>query len=260
MLIYLIVVGAAAGFFAGMFGIGGGAIVIPVLIHIYNDSGIDPTEAIRLAFGTSLAAMAFTGFSSFVCHRRQGNVDSVWIRKLVFPAGLGALVGAVFARHVPGVWLAICLSVMLGYFGVKLLMSRNPVCKESPLFVRFHQVAGLLSGVAYSLAGMGGASVVTFYLSSVGLPLKKAIGTSTGVILPISVGAIVGFGITAGWPHDWRWGYIDLYALPILGAFAIVFSRFGVKAASVLPTQYLRRFFGAFMLALAAKTLLTIGI
>lgn len=260
MLIYLIAVGATAGFFAGMFGIGGGAIVIPVLIHIYKDGGIDPTEAIRLAFGTSLAAMAFTGLSSFVGHRKQGNVDAVWIRKLVLPAGLGALAGAVFARHVPGMWLAICLSAMLAYFGAKLLIPGNPVCKESSLFVRFHHLAGLLSGVAYSLAGMGGASVVTFYLSSVGLPLKKAIGTSTGVILPISVGAIIGFGITAGWPHDWRWGYIDLYALPILGAFAIVFSRLGVKTASVLPTQYLRKFFGVFMLVLAAKTILTIGI
>jgi uncharacterized membrane protein YfcA len=255
MLLALIGGGAAAGFLAGMFGIGGGAIVIPVLIYIYKFEGINSTEAIRFAFGTSLATMAFTGLSSFLSHRQRGNVNAVWFKKLFFPAGIGATIGAVFATRIPGVWLAVGLSIMLAYFGLKLLVQREQTSTESQLFIRFPYLAGLFSGVTYSMAGMGGASVITFYLINVGLPLRVAIGTATGVILPTSIGAIMGFGVTAGWPHHWRWGYIDLYALLIMSICSIVAAKLGVKAASALPVSQLRKAFGIFMLGLALKTL-----
>ena len=255
MFLGLIGGGAAAGFLAGMFGIGGGAIVIPVLIYIYKLEGMNATEAIRFAFGTSLATMAFTGLSSFLSHRQRGNVDALWFRKLFFPAGVGAAAGAVLAARIPGAWLAVALSIMLAYFGLKLLVQREQASAESPRFIRFHYMAGLFSGATYSLAGMGGASVITFYLINVGLPLRVAIGTATGVILPTSVGAILGFGITAGWPHDWHWGYIDLYALLVMSVCSIVASKLGVKAAAALPVSQLRKAFGLFMLGLALKTL-----
>lgn len=254
MLFNLILAGAAAGFLAGMFGIGGGAIVIPVLIYLYKGAGMDATEAIRLAFGTSLATMAFTGLSSFLSHWQRGNVDVAWLKKLFVPAGLGATAGALVAARLPGGWLALGLSLMLGYFGLKLLVQREQAGTASPVFLRYHAVAGALSGVAYSLAGMGGASVVTFYLTKVGLPIRKAIGTATGVILPISLGAIIGFGVTAGAPHAWRWGYIDLYALVVMSICSVVASKLGVKAAAVLPTPILRKLFGVFMVGLASKT------
>lgn len=258
MLFPIIAGGIAAGFLAGMFGIGGGAIVIPLLIHIYKSNGMDVTEAVRFAFGTSLATMAFTGLSSFLSHRQRGNVDYVWLKRLFFPAGIGAGIGAVLAARIPGIWLAGGLSIMLAYFGVKLLVQQEETSPESPLFVRFHSLAGFFSGAAYSLAGMGGASVITFYLTNVGVPIRKAIGTATGVILPISVGAIVGFGITAGWPHDWRWGYIDLHALLVMSICSIIAAKLGVKAAAALPTRQLRKVFGVFMFALAAKTMFTV--
>lgn len=87
MLFLFLLAGLTAGFFAGMFGIGGGAIVIPILVHVYRDAGMDMTEAIRLAFGTSLATMAFTGLSSYLSHRQRGNVDGAWLRKLMLPSG-----------------------------------------------------------------------------------------------------------------------------------------------------------------------------
>ena len=258
MLLTFILGGLAAGFLAGMFGIGGGAIVIPVLIHIYKTNGMESTEAIRLAFGTSLATMAFTGISSFLSHKKHGNVDFIWFKKLFLPAGVGAFFGAILAARLPGAWLAVGLSMMLGYFGIKLLVQREQASTNSPLFTRFSHVAGFFSGATYSLAGMGGASVMTFYLTKVGLPLRAAIGTATGVILPISVGAIIGFGITAGSPHAWRWGYIDLYALLIMSVCSIVASKLGVKASAALPTAQLRKVFGLFMFGLAIKTLLAV--
>jgi len=258
MLFNLILIGMAAGFLAGMFGIGGGAIVIPVLIYIYKSGGMDATEAIRLAFGTSLATMAFTGLSSFLSHWQRGNVDVSWLKKLFLPAGLGATAGALLAARMPGAWLALGLSLMLAYFGLKLLLQREQTSSATPQFLRFHMLAGVLSGVAYSLAGMGGASVVTFYLCNVGLSLRKAIGTATGVILPISLGAIVGFGVTAGSPHDWRWGYIDLYAMLVMSICSVVASKLGVKAAALMPTPLLRKVFGVFMVGLAAKTVYSV--
>lgn len=258
MLFHLILVGSAAGFLAGMFGIGGGAIVIPVLIYLYKSGGTETTEAIRLAFGTSLATMAFTGLSSFLSHWQRDNIDLSWLKKLFFPAGLGATAGALLAARIPGAWLALGLSLMLAYFGVKLLMQQEQSTTASPRFLHFHALAGLLSGIAYSLAGMGGASVITFYLSHVGLSLRKAIGTATGVILPISLGAIIGFGITAGSPHDWRWGYIDLYALLTMSVCSIIASKFGVKTATLLSTPLLRKAFGVFMVGLAIKTIYTV--
>lgn len=258
MLFNLILVGSAAGFLAGMFGIGGGAIVIPVLIYMYKGGAMDATEAIRLAFGTSLATMAFTGLSSFLSHWQRDNVDFAWLKKLFLPAAIGATAGALVAARIPGAWLALGLSLMLAYFGVKLLMQREQTSSSSPLFERFHLVAGLVSGLAYSLAGMGGASVITFYLSHVGLPIRKAIGTATGVILPISLGAIIGFGVTAGAPHGWRWGYIDLYALLVMSICAVLCSKLGVKAGALMPTPLLRKVFGLFMVALAGKTMYTV--
>jgi uncharacterized protein len=258
MLLPLLFGGIAAGFLAGMFGIGGGAIIIPVLIEIYKSSGMDSTEAIRLAFGTSLATMMFTGLSSFLSHHRNDNVDTTWVKRLFFPAGAGAAAGALLAARIPGTWLAAGLAVMLAYFGIKLLLQREAKSSESPVFVRLYMLAGLFSGATYSLAGMGGASVITFYLTHVGLPLRRAIGTATGIILPISLGAILGFGMTAGMPGHWRWGHIDLYALLVMGITSVVASKLGVKAAAALPTLHLRKLFGVLMLALASKTLLEI--
>jgi len=250
--------GAAAGFLAGMFGIGGGALVIPILLYIYRDAGLDSTEGIRLAFGTSLAAMAFTGLSSYLSHRRHANVDTAWLRKLFWPAGIGATCGAVLASHIPGIWLALGLSAMLAWFGAKLLFRHERASTHSAALLRFHPAAGFFSGVAYALAGMGGASVITFYLSHVGLPLRRAIGTATGVILPISAGAIIGFGVTAGWPHGWRWGYIDLHALLVMSPCSIVAARLGVKAAAALPAHHLRKAFGLFMMALSIRTVVAV--
>jgi uncharacterized protein len=258
MLLELIMGGITAGFLAGLFGIGGGAIVIPVLFNIYKHGGMGSTESIRLAFGTSLAAMAFTGLSSFLSHRQRGNVDSIWLKKLFFPAGVGAAAGAILASRIPGAWLAVGLAIMLAYFGVKMLVKGERSSSQSPVLNQFHYLAGLISGIAYSLAGMGGASMITFYLTHVGLPLKKAIGTATGVILPISVGAIIGFGVTAGLPHDWRWGYIDLYALLVMSICSVIASRLGVKAAAALPTTKLRMAFGIFMVGLSIKTIVDV--
>jgi uncharacterized membrane protein YfcA len=250
MLFNLIAAGVAAGFMAGIFGIGGGAIVIPVLMYLYQSGGMENNEAIRLAFGTSLATMAFTGMASFLSHCERGNVDFVWLKKLCIPAGLGATAGALVATRIPGVWLALGLALMLAYFGFKLLIQREHDGTVSVAFVRFRVAAGVLSGVAYSLAGMGGASVITFFLTHVGLPIRRAIGTATGVILPISLGAMIA-------PHDWRWGYIDLHALLVMSVCAVVASRFGVWAAAALPTLVLRRGFGLFMMGLAGKTIYT---
>lgn len=250
--------GTAAGFMAGMFGIGGGALVIPILVYVYRDAGLDSTEGIRLAFGTSLATMAFTGPSSYLSHRRRGNVDAAWLRKLFWPAGLGAVCGAVLASHIPGIWLALGLSAMLAWFGGNLLFQHERTSSQSDVLLRFHSVAGFFSGIAYALAGMGGASVITFYLTHVGLSFRRAIGTATGVILPISVGAIIGFGVTAGWPHGWRWGYIDLHALLVMSLCSIVAARLGVKAAAALPTQQLRKAFGLLMVGLSIRTVVTV--
>jgi len=261
MLLTYILAGLAAGFFAGTFGIGGGAIVIPILIYAYKAAGMNATEAIRLAFGTSLATMAFTGLSSFLSHVKRRNVDFSWFKKLFFPAGIGSLVGGLIAARIPGVWLELALSLMLGYFGIKLLLQKEEHIKTYFLLKKLYLFAGFFSGLTYSLAGMGGASVLTFYLTHTGLNIRKAIGTATGIILPISVGAIIGFGITAGMPHNWRWGYIDLYALLFLSICSILASKMGVRVASALPVAKLRKAFGIFMFLLAGKTLLgVIGI
>ena len=95
---------------------------------------------------------------------------------------------------------------------------------------------------------------MTFYLLKVGLPLRRAIGTATGVILPISVGSVLGFGITSGAPHDWRWGYIDLYALLVMSLCSIPASKLGVRLAGCISTAHLRKAFGLLMVGLAIKT------
>ena len=254
VLIMFIVSSTLAGLLAGLFGIGGGALIIPILTAIYKSSGTTPTDSIRLAFGTSLAIMAFTGLSSFLSHMKAGNVDLAWFKKLYLASGVGAFVGALIATRIPGIWLTIALAGMLFYFGAKLLGLFAGGLEASPLFARFYPVAGLFSGATYSLAGLGGASVMTFYLMKVGLPLRRAIGTATGVILPISVGAVLGFGITSGIPHDWRWGYIDLYALLVMSACSIPASKVGVRLAGLIPTDRLRKAFGLLMVGLAIKT------
>jgi hypothetical protein len=250
--------GVIAGFFAGMFGIGGGAVVIPILTHFYRSMGMNTTESIRLAFGTSLAAMAFTGASSFLSHKKNGNVDFFWFKKLMLPPVIGAAIGGLIAARVNGVWLAIGLSIMLGYFGIKLILQREQEVEAWPWLEKYSHAAGLFSGLTYSLAGMGGASVMTFYLTKVGVPLRKAIGTATGLILPISIGTIIGFGVVAGLPHDWRWGYIDLYALLVLSPCAIIAAKVGVRVANFLPIKQLRKMFGFLMFLLAGKVLLDV--
>lgn len=254
MLATLIVSAILAGLLVGIFGIGGGALLIPVLIAIYKSSGMNPADSIRTAFGTSLAIMAFTGLSSFLSHMKAGNVDLAWTKKLYLTSGFGAFLGALVATRIPGIWLTIALAGMLFYFGIKLLGLLSSSLETSPIFARFYPVAGLFSGATYSLAGLGGASVMTFYLMKVGLPLRSAIGTATGVILPISVGAVLGFGITSGAPHEWHWGYIDLCALLVMSLCSIPASKLGVRLAGLISIVRLRKAFGLLMVGLAIKT------
>ncbi len=98
---------------------------------------------------------------------------------------------------------------------------------------------------------------MTFYLMKVGLPLRKAIGTATGVILSLSMGAVLGFGITSVLSHNWRWGYMDSYAVLVMSLCSIPTSKREVKIAEFIPTAHLRKVFGLLMVGLAIKTAIT---
>ncbi|MCP1714977.1 putative membrane protein YfcA [Methanocalculus alkaliphilus] len=247
----LLLTGIIAGFFAGLLGIGGGFLMVPVQYMILVSTGMDPTVAIRVAFGTSLAVVFPVSCAAAFAHHTRGGID--WGAAVpIGCAGLiGGFAGGTLASHLPADILKPLFGVMIIIAAIRMLTG-TPVCrgeKDSCLFS--WTLLGAIIGILSGLLGMGGGILlVPILLLFFNLPIHRAVGTSSACILFFSTGGILAYivhGLRVADLGAGYLGYIDLLQWIILTGTMIPLSRLGVGAAHRLPAERLKRVFAGMM-------------
>lgn len=248
----LLIAGAAAGFAGGLFGIGGGFVVVPALMFLLPLLDVVPDQTAHVAVGTSLASIIFTSIRSTSSHARRGSVDFGLLKGWAIWVVLGTGVGTIFADLVSGASLALIFGTGVLAFAVYFLL---PARQGEPLFAALPSGlprAGIASalGAFSTLLGIGGGTLTTLTMTVCGTPIHRAIGTAAGMGAVIAIPATIGFILIGFGESGLGWGalgYVHLPAAAVLIATSVLFAPLGVAAAHMLSPAILRRVFGLYL-------------
>ena len=251
ILAYLII-GAIAGFFAGLFGIGGGTIIVPMLLILLPKAGVPDAQLMAMALGTSFSTIVFTSISSAWQHRKLGNVDFRVFRYLVPALMASVFVFGYLVSGLPKAKLMKMFAAMMLLLAIKMLIASKqktaPLVK--PLTARVQIIAGVVIGALSSFAGIGGGAFIVPFLNSRGFEMKRAIGTSSACGVLLAIGATIGFMLSGSRFADmpaYSIGFVYLPAFVGIVSASVFTSRLGAMAANRLPVSVLKKAFGAFL-------------
>lgn len=258
LLIYLLV-GAFAGLIAGLLGVGGGLIIVPVLAILFQKQGIADGVLMHLAIGTSLATIIITSISSMRAHHRHGAVQWPVFRRLAPGIVVGSLLGAVIADFMP----TQALRLWFGIFEMAVALQIGFNFMASPhrqlLGTAGTTVAGVVIGTISSVVGIGGGTMTVPFLVWCNMSIRQAVATSSACGFPIAVAGAAGFVIT-GWNAPalpaWSSGYLYWPAFMGIAAASLLFAPLGAKLTHTLPVAVLRRFFAVFLAVLGIRMLI----
>ena len=254
-------VGGVAGVLAGLLGIGGGLIIVPMLTSVFTHQNVAHEVIVHMALGTSLASILFTSVSSMRSHHKRGAV--LW--PVVFRITPGILVGTFI-----GTWIASMLStnflksffgIFLYYVATQMLMGMKPKPTRDIPGTTGIFAAGSVIGVFSSLVGIGGGTLSVPFLSWCNTKIHKAIGTSAGIGFPIAAAGFLGYVINGlGTPNlpPYSLGFVNLGALAGIVAASVLTAPIGVKLAHNLPVDKLKRVFAVLLYAVGTKMLISV--
>ncbi len=259
-LIYLIL-GAFAGLLAGLFGIGGGVIVVPVLVFAFTLQGMEPDVLMHMAVATSLANIVFTAISAIHTHHKKGAILWHLVKPIAGGMLLGAFIGVNTAVSIPGHILQGIFGFFVIYLGVKMLLLTNrPASKTLPRRIGM-TVAGTFIGWASAIFGIGGGNLLVSWLVNRGLVMQQAVATAAACGLAIGlVGAATNIlvGLGAEDLPAYALGYIYLPALLGIVLTSTIAARFGANVAHKLPAKRLQQMFAMLLLLVGARMLASI--
>lgn len=255
----LLLAGAAIGFLAGLFGVGGGAISVPVFFEIFGSLGYPPEVAMPIAVGTSLAVIVPTSISSALGHHRKGTLDLEILRGWVIPILLGVVAGSVIARYAsPGVFQTVFVVVATINAAKLLTGGKGWLLRESLPRRAGMRLAGAGIGLISAIMGIGGGAVSTLFLTLHGFPIHRAVSTSAGVGVLIAIPGTVGYivaGLGRGDLPPGTLGFVSLAAFALTIPTSLITTRFGVKLAHRLTRRALELAFGCFLLLVTLRFL-----
>jgi len=260
--VLLLLGGCAAGFLAGFFGVGGGIILVPILLYLFQSIQVSSLVSTHLAFGTSLLIVMFASFSSALQYARNGHV--VWRAVILIGAAsvAGSTGGAMLAGTLAGKTLRQIFALVVLLSALRLFAEiRKPKKEEMPpLFTPALLFTGALVGLVSSLAGVGGGVLsIPIMHSILKFPLKKALGTSSATIVITALAAGAGYAIE-GWGKPLvpagTLGYVDwLHALPLIAG-CVPLAAVGAQVANKTKVTVLKKIFALFLLVIAIRMLL----
>ncbi len=260
VLLSYLLLGACAGLVAGLFGVGGGLIIVPVLVFSFELQGMSPEVLTHVAVGTSLATIIVTSISSILTHHHKGGV--IW--PLFWPLAAGICLGAILGVKTAGRLSGSSLQLVIGCFAIIIAMQLAFGLKPKPSRgVPGRPALSLAGGVigwASAIFGIGGGSLTVPYLTFSNVQIQRAVGTSAACGLPIAImGSLT--NIEEGWNHpqlmDWSLGYVYLPAFFGIITTSAIFARFGARLAHWLPADTLRRIFALLLLLVGVRFLLS---
>jgi len=253
-------IGAVVGFFAGMLGIGGGAIMVPLLVWLFEAQGLPKTHILHLAVGTAMATILFTSVASVRAHAARGAIR--WdIARNVTPGILaGGLVGSWIASFIPPLVFAALFTAVICIAATNLLLNRNPKPSRAPPGFAGMSVFGFLVSALSAFAAIGGAFMTVPFMLWCNVPMLQAIGTAAVIGFPIALSGTIGFVATGlretGLPPH-SVGFVFLPALGGIVVTSMLVAPLGAAAAHRLPTLWLKRIFAVLFYAMATRMLIT---
>jgi len=250
--------GLASGFIAGLFGVGGGLTIVPILLLLFQAQGFPDAQIMHLALGTAMATIVVTSISSMRAHHRQGGVRWDIFRSMAPGLVGGTLLGSLFASRVPTDAMAMAFTVIVYWAALQMLLDIKPKpTRQLPGSGGLLGVGGLIGGVS-SLVAAGGGFLSVPFMVLCNVPIRQAVGTSAALGFPIAAAGVVGY-IAGGWgvadlpgPHL---GFVYLPAFVGVVVSTVFMAPVGARMAHRLPVKQLKRAFGVMLALLASKML-----
>lgn len=253
--------GVFAGFMAGLLGIGGGGIMVPLLTSIFLAQGIDPSNVVHLALGTSMATIVTTSFSSMRAHHANGGVLWPIVKRMTPGVLIGTFLATFVAAQIPSLYLAIFFAVFMGYVSIQMFINKKPSSShQAASSLELLSVGGGIGAIS-ALVSIGGGSLTVPYLTWRNVDIKKAIGTSAAMGLPISLAGAFGYLLNSDAGIEsipYTVGFVYVPAVLIMSLFSYFTAPFGARLAHRLPVGILKKVFGVLLMLLSAKMLLSL--
>jgi uncharacterized membrane protein YfcA len=258
LVVAVMVAGVATGILAGLFGIGGGAVIVPVLYEIFRILEVPEEVRMQLCVGTSMAIIVPTAIRSYLTHRAKGAVLMDVVRAWALPAVVGVSLGSVIAYFAPSAVFKLVFMTVVTVIAIKLLFGRDSWRIADELPGRVAMIGyGFLIGLTSSLMGVSGGSVSNMVQTLYGKPLHNAVATSSGLGVPITIAGTVGL-MLAGWPKmallpPFSIGYVSLLGVAIMAPVSSFTASYGARLAHRLSKRQLEIGFGLFLLLVSAR-------
>ena len=250
--------GVIVGIIAGLLGIGGGVVIVPILIFVFTAQGFSAQHMMQIALATSLGSIVFTSVASFTTHHRHGAVRWDVVRGITLGILIGTFSGTWFAAQLSTQALKIFFAIFLYYVAATMLSNFKPKpTRQLPGRLGLNGV-GVVIGIVSSLVGIGGGALSIPFMMWCNVPVHHAIGTSAAIGFPIAVAGTAGYILNglyiAGLPTP-HLGYLYIPALLGIAFFSFFSAPYGAKLAHKTPVVTLKRIYAAFLIVVATRIL-----
>lgn len=251
-ILLLIGVGALAGLIAGLLGVGGGTIIVPALIFLFQFSDTNTDLMVQMSVATSMACIVITSISSTYAHHQRNGVMWNLVKSIGMGIPLGALFGVVLVNLISGFILKILIVIFMIYISINMLSRKIQVTKNMTLQNTNHFFPGSIIGFLSVPLGIGGGTFTVPYLKSLGHDIRKSIGTSAACGIVIAVIATILFSL----PIELASLQLNENLIYWPGVFwisfsSIIFSRLGARLTYLIKEDLLKRIFGVFVFIIA---------
>jgi len=259
----IIAAGLVTGLLAGLFGIGGGALIVPVLYEVFRVLGVPDEVRFQLCVGTSIAIIVPTNVLSYRAHRDKGAVMMDVVRAWALPAVAGVVVGAAIAAFASAAVLKLAFVVVGSVIAIKLLAGREDWRLADALPGRAAMTGyGFFVGLASSLMGISGGSIANMILTLYGKSIHSAVATSAALGVPITMVGAVGY-VLAGLPQQallppFSLGFVSLIGFALMAPVASFTAPYGARLAHALSKRHLEIAFGCFLMIVCVRFLISL--
>ncbi len=254
-LIYLLL-GVFAGTLSGLFGIGGGLVIVPTLLFCFKFLGFSAENAIHMAIGTSLSIIVITASNSIYSHNKRGSIDWKVVKRILIPLIIGTYAGGLVSSKLSANFLEIVFSVYVVLVSIKMFLDVKVDKAQKETSTLLYSIVGSIIGFKSAILGIGGGTISIPFLSWRGFPMKKAVGVSAALGLPISIVGTTSYIISglkvSGLPEQ-SLGYIYLpafFGVILTSSFS---AHFGAKLSHKLPQDKMKKGFAIFLSIVAVK-------
>ncbi len=258
LLVSFLALGLVVGFAAGLLGIGGGGIMVPVLTALFVAQGFPSEHVVHIALATSMAAIVPTAFSSMRAHHAKQAVQWSVVQRITPGILLGTFAATFLATVLSTRGLALFFAAFMAYVAVQMWLNIKPKPHRELPGIAGLSVAGLLIGGVSALVAIGGGSLSVPYMMWCNVEVRKAIATSAGIGLPIAIAGTLGY-LVNGWGQaglpDYTIGFVYWPAVLLIALTSFFTTRLGANLAHTLPVAALKKVFAVLLILLSAKML-----